>query len=74
VDATAKTFSLKAVWTRTVSISTGNPADLQKLAREVTFTGPGGGAFSVPKPGSTTLNGGSDGVAPTTASAVLFTS
>jgi hypothetical protein len=74
VDAVAKTFSLKAMWTQSVTISTGNPAHLQAFASEVTFTGPGGGAFSAPAPGTTALIGGADGAAPTSASAVLFTS
>jgi hypothetical protein len=74
VDATAKTFSLTAVWNRGVAISTGNPQDLQKLTSEVVFTGPGGGALSVPASGATVLAGGADGPASTSASGVLFTS
>jgi hypothetical protein len=74
VDTTARTFSLTAAWSvGPTPVSTGSPQNLQVFAGEVVFTGPGGGAFSVPAQGTTVLTGGSDGAAATTASAVLFT-
>jgi hypothetical protein len=71
----ARTFSLEITWTNSASVTTANAA--QQLAATMsyvaTFAAPGGGAFSLPKIGSTPLTGGADGTVPSTASAVIFT-
>lgn len=74
VDATAKTFTLVAVWTQSV---TGiKLADLPgKLAGyEITVNKPSGGDFAIPAPGPIGLSGGADAMAASTASGIALVS
>ena len=62
VDASAKTFTLTAVWTQTVTgIKRGGlPEGLQGNQYEIKVDKPAGGDFAIPAPGPIGLSGGAD--------------
>jgi hypothetical protein len=81
VDATAKTFTLTAVWTQSVKgIKLADlPGKLQgssdpKKAYEIIVNKPNGGNFAIPAPGTIGLSGGADAREASTASGTAFTS
>jgi hypothetical protein len=66
------TFTLTAVWTKTVTGVTANHlADSDKLGYEINVGGPPAGTLAAPAPGAVHLRGGSDTTAPTAASATV---
>jgi len=77
VDATAKTFTLTAVWTQSV---TGMklkdlPDKLQGSSKyEIIVNKPNGGDFAIPAPGTIGLSGGADPKDATKASGTVFAS
>lgn len=72
VDSSAKTFTLTAVWTQTVTgIKRGNLAELlQGNQYEINVDKPAGGDFAIPAPGSIGLSGGADARPASKASAI----
>jgi hypothetical protein len=76
VDATAKTFTLTAVWTQSVTgIKLADlPGKLAGSGYEIAVNKPNGGDFAIPAPGTIGLSGGVDAVAASKASGTALAS